>query len=86
MTRRVAVTLSNGRSHVLRLPEDVAAEQAAEVLCGLLRGSDIGWPEGDRAVVPTDGGQGWVLRAHVAEFALVEFADEQAQSGIYGEV
>jgi hypothetical protein len=78
-TTRLAVTLTNGRSHAIDLPEGIAAEDAAAVLRGARTGSEIGWPDGDAEWISFGNGQGWVRRETIAELALVEyFPDEPA--------
>ena len=78
-TKRVAVTLTNGRSHAVDLPEGVAAEDATAVLRGERSGSEAGWPDGDSDWVSFGNGQGWVRRDEIAEITVVDyFPDEPA--------
>jgi hypothetical protein len=76
---RLAVTLTNGRSHVLRLPEDVAAEDAADVLRGGRTGAEVGWPDGDAEWLRFDQGEGWVHRSAIAELELVSWYEEPTE-------
>jgi hypothetical protein len=74
---RVAVTLTNGRSHVLDLPDEVTAEDAAAVLRGERPGSEIGWELGDGDWLPFGTGTGWVCKRTVAEITLVDFSGDK---------
>jgi hypothetical protein len=77
-SRRLAVTLTNGRSHAVDVPDDIAAEDAAAVLRGTRGATDVGWPAGDGEWLAFGHGQGWVRRDAIAEIAVVDyFADEQ---------
>ena len=78
--KRVAVTLVNGRSHVVDLPDTVTPSDAAAVIRGDRSASDLGWPEGDSAWLAFGNGQGWVRKDSIAEVMLVEyFPDEPHQ-------
>jgi hypothetical protein len=79
--KRVAVTLSNGRSHVLDLPEGVAAVDAVTVIRGDRSGGEMGWELGDGEWLPSGTGAGWVRKRSVVEVTLVDFADESIYSG-----
>jgi hypothetical protein len=76
--KRIAVTLTNGRSHVLDLPDEISAADAAAVIRGERPGSEIGWEQGDGDWLPFGTGFGWVSKSAVAEISLVEYtADEE---------
>jgi hypothetical protein len=78
--KRLVVTLQNGRSHVLRLPESVAPDRAALVLAGLQTGAEAGWPEADeREWLRFDQGDGWLRRSAVVEVELVDWAEEPTE-------
>ena len=77
--KRVAVTLGNGRSHVLDLPESVSADDAAAVIRGDRAASEVGWQGGDAQWLVFGNGQGWVHRAWIAEVTLVDYFHEEAQ-------
>jgi hypothetical protein len=72
ITKRLSVTLTNGRGHMLLLPESVDVREAADVLCGIRSGSEIGWPEGDGTWLRFDEGDGWLRRDAIAEVAVVD--------------
>ena len=75
VTKRLSVTLSNGRAHTLRLPADLDPRIAAEVLCGIRSAKEAGWPEGAGEWLPFDEGDGWVRREAIAEVAIVDWAE-----------
>jgi len=76
--KRIAVTLTNGRSHVLDLPDEVAAADAVAVIRGERHGSEIQWDQGDGEWLSFGAGFGWVRKSEVAEISLVEHtADEE---------
>jgi hypothetical protein len=75
--KRIAVTLVNGRSHVLDLPDEVAAADAVAVIRGERSGSEIGWDQGDGDWLSFGAGFGWARKSTVAEIALVEFTTDQ---------
>lgn len=79
--KRVAVTLTNGRSHVLDLPDGVAAVDAVTVIRGDRPGGELGWELGDGEWLPFGTGAGWVRKRSVVEVTLVDFADESVYSG-----
>ncbi len=74
--KRIAVTLTNGRSHVLDLPKEVVAVDAVAVIRGERPGSEIGWELGDGEWLPFGSGTGWVSKRTVAEIALVDFSGD----------
>jgi hypothetical protein len=84
--KRVAVTLTNGRSHVLDLPEDVTAQDAAAVIRGQRAGSEVGWDEGSGEWLPFGNGYGWAHRSAVAEIMIVDYVSDEAMLGdqLYG--
>lgn len=69
--RRVAVTLANGRSHILKLPEGLAPQDAVAVLRGVPGAPD--WPDGAGEWLPLEQGEAWVRRDAIAEVAVVDF-------------
>jgi hypothetical protein len=76
--QRIAVTLTNGRSHVLDLPAEISAADAVAVIRGERPGSEIGWEAGEGEWLPYGSGFGWVRKSTVAEITLVEYtADEE---------
>jgi hypothetical protein len=84
--KRVAITLTNGRSHVLDVPDGVPVEDAAAVIRGERNGSEVGWEQGDGDWLPFGNGFGWAHRSAVAEIAIVDYAPEEPPFGdqIYG--
>jgi hypothetical protein len=80
--KKLAVTLSNGRSHVLQLPQDVDPRVAAEALCGLRSAAEAGWLEADGEWLPFEQGEGWLRRSAISEIAIVEWVES---AEIYGE-
>ena len=82
ITKRLSVTLNNGRAHLLRVPDDVDVKAAAEVLCGLRPASDLAWPDGAEEWLPFDEGDGWVRRDSIVEVAVVDFVETPTE--IYG--
>jgi hypothetical protein len=82
VTKRVSVTLVNGRAHVLRLPDGVDAQAAAQVLFGLRSGSEVGWPDGDGDWLPFDEGDGRLRRDTIAEVSVVDWVESPTE--IYG--
>jgi hypothetical protein len=76
--KRVAVTLVNGRSHVVDLPENVAPGDAAAAIRGDRSAGELGWPEGDGAWLAFGNGQGWVRRESIAEVMLVEYFPDES--------
>ena len=54
--RRIAVTLINGRSHILQLPEEVEVEAASEALTGRRQPAELGWNDAERDWLPTEQG------------------------------
>ena len=81
VTKRLSVTLTNGRGHMLLLPDSIDAHEAAAVLCGIRSGSEIGWPEGEATWLRFDEGDGWLRRDAIAEVAVVDWV--QAPTEIY---
>jgi hypothetical protein len=75
VTQRLSVTLTNGRAHVLRLPEGVEAKAAADVLCGLHSAAEAGWSEGAGDWLPFDEGDGWIRRDAIVEVAVVDWVE-----------
>jgi hypothetical protein len=76
--KRIAVTLTNGRSHVLDVPGNVAADDAVAVIRGQRPGSAVGWGTGDDEWLSFGSGFGWVRKDSIAEISLVDFgADEE---------
>ena len=75
ITKRLSVTLTNGRAHVLQLPSAVDATAAAEVLCGIRSPAEAGWPEGANDWLPFEEGGGWVRREAIVEVAVVDWAE-----------
>ena len=75
VTKRVSVTLLNGRAHVLKLPEGVDVRAAAESLCGLRDPGEAGWPDGSGEWLPFDDGDGWLRRSAIAEVAVVDWVE-----------
>ena len=69
--RRVAVTLANGRSHILKLPVGLAPQDAVAVLRG--EAGDHEWPEWSGEWLPLEQGEAWIRRAAIAEVAVVDF-------------
>jgi hypothetical protein len=84
--RKLAVVLTNGRSHVIDVPEGVAVEDAAAVMRGAREGGDVGWEEGAGDWLPYGNGFGWIHRRAVAEITIVDYAPEEPPFGdqIYG--
>lgn len=81
VTKRLSVTLVNGRSHILLLPEDLDPMDAALALCGFDSEVDAGWP-GDAAWLSFDEGTGWLRRDAITEVAVVDWAETPTE--IYG--
>jgi hypothetical protein len=81
VSKRLSVTLLNGRSHILRLPDDVDPMRAASSLCGLGSTDDVGWP-GEAIWLPYDEGTGWLRRDAIAEVAVVDWAETPTE--LYG--
>jgi hypothetical protein len=80
----VAVVLTNGRSHVVDLPDGLDARTAAEVVRGVRRGAEVGWEAGDAQWLQVGNGQGWVNRDSLAEVLLVEYtADATYEHPVY---
>ena len=75
--KRIAVTLTNGRSQVLDLPDGVVTADAVAVIRGERRGSEIGWDQGDSEWLPFGSGFGWVSKNAVAEISIVEYTAEE---------
>jgi hypothetical protein len=75
--KRVAVTLTNARSHVLDLPAEVAAVDAAAVIRGERPGREINWEAGDGEWLPFGNGVGWVRKRTIAEIALVDYSGDE---------
>ena len=80
-SKRVAVTLVNGRSHLVDVPETVASEDAAAVIRGERAGAEVGWTEGEDAWLSFGAGQGWVHRTSIAEIMLVEYLPDELPYG-----
>jgi hypothetical protein len=74
--QRVAVTLFNGRSHILRLPPEVAAEHAGEALIGRRSGSEVGWGEADEEWLPAEQAGVWIRKSAIVEVAVVDYPDD----------
>ena len=81
VTKRLSVTLTNGRAHVLRLPDGVDPAAAAQALCGTSSALEAGWPGGDEWL-PFDEGQGWLRRDAIVEVSVVDWVETPAE--IYG--
>jgi hypothetical protein len=76
--KRIAVTLTSGRSHVLDLPDELAAEDAAAVIRGDRPGRELDWELGDGEWLRYGNGFGWVRKSTIAEITLVDYsADEE---------
>jgi hypothetical protein len=75
VTKRLSVTLSNGRAHVLQLPSAVDVMAAAEVLCGVRSAAEAGWAEGANDWLPFEEGGGWVRREAIVEVAVVDWLE-----------
>jgi hypothetical protein len=75
VTKRLSVTLINGRAHVLRLPPAVEAATAAEVLCGIRSAAEAGWADGSADWLPYEEGGGWVRRDAIVEVAVVDWVE-----------
>jgi hypothetical protein len=75
VTKRLSVTLANGRAHVLQLPTGVEAATAAEVLCGIRSASEAGWADGSADWLPYEEGSGWVRRDAIVEVAVVDWVE-----------
>ena len=76
-SKRVAVTLTNGRSHLVDAPASVAPEDVAAVIRGEATATDVGWPEGEAGWLSFGNGQGWVRQEQVAEIMLVDYLPEE---------
>ena len=72
---RVAVTLNNGRSHILRIPEGVTARDLASALRGVTVATDLKWDDDDEWL-ELERGDAWVRRDAVAELAIVDYPDD----------
>lgn len=80
-SKRVAVTLTNGRSHLLDAPESVAPELVVAVIRRERLAAEVGWPEGDAEWLGFGNGQGWVRRESIAEIMLVDYLPEEPPFG-----
>jgi hypothetical protein len=83
LEKRLAVTLNNGRSHILDVPGNVGVQAVAAALVGETNGSDLIWDGADREWLRVDQGLGWVRRSAIVEVTIIDFADEP--DVIYGE-
>jgi hypothetical protein len=81
VSKRLSVTLLNGRSHILLLPEDLDPMEAASSLCGLGSVDEVSWP-GEAVWLPYDEGTGWLRRDAIAEVAVVDWAETPTE--LYG--
>lgn len=81
--RRIAVTLVNGRSHILRLPAEVELEAASEVLTGRRQAAELGWEEADREWLPTERGDVWVRQTAIVEVAVVDYPEDPSTALAY---
>ena len=77
--QRLAITLVNGRSHSLALPEDVDPNDAVDVLLGRRKGDELGWPAGDEDWLATQDGTGWVRRDAVVEAVVVDWPETRVE-------
>jgi hypothetical protein len=82
--QRVAVTLFNGRSHILRLPPEVAAEDAGAALTGRRPGSEVGWAEADEEWLAAEQAGVWVRKSAIIEVAVVDYPDDPSVALTYG--
>ena len=80
VTRRLTVTLGNGRSHILLLPEGVDPDAAGEALSGLRSPAEVGWPEGAADWLRFDEGAGWVRRTAIAEVVVVDWIEQSTEN------
>jgi hypothetical protein len=71
---RLAVTLANGRSHILKLPEGLAPQDAVDILRG--GRADSAWPEAMSGWLPLEQGEAWIRFDAVAEVALVDYPED----------
>ena len=81
-SKRVAVTLTNGRSHLVDAPASVAPEDVAAVIRGEAAATDVGWPEGEAGWLSFGNGQGWVRQEQVAEIMLVDTSPRSPRTSI----
>jgi hypothetical protein len=72
--RRVAVTLANGRSHILKLPDGLAPQDAAAALRGEPGAPE--WAEGAGEWLAIEQGEAWVRRGAIAEVAVVDYPED----------
>lgn len=80
-SRKVAVTLANGRSHLVDVPADVAPDEAAAIIRGERTPAEVGWPAGGEDWLAFGNGQGWVRRESIAEIALVDYIPDESAYG-----
>jgi hypothetical protein len=81
VTKRLSVTLVNGRSHILLLPDDLDPMEAASALCGFATDTEVEWP-GEATWLSFDEGTGWLRRDAITEVAVVDWAETPTE--IYG--
>ena len=72
--RRVAVTLANGRSHILKLPQGLAPQDAVAILRGEPTAAE--WPDGGGEWLSLEQGEAWVRREAIAEVAVVDYPED----------
>ena len=72
--KRIAVTLANGRSHILKLPEGLAPQDAVKIVRGEPAGAE--WPEGNSEWLLLAQGEAWVRREAIAEVAVVDYPED----------
>jgi hypothetical protein len=74
--RRIAVTLVNGRSHILQLPAGLEVEAASEALTCRRQAGELGWEEAERDWLPTERGGVWVRKSAIVEIAVVDYPED----------
>lgn len=78
--KRVAVTLVNGRSHILRIPEDLTADEAGEALVGVRAADELGWSEANGEWLQSERGGVWVRKSAIAEIAVVDYPEDPSEA------
>jgi hypothetical protein len=78
--KRVAVTLVNGRSHILRIPEDVTAVEASEALAGVRAADELGWEGANAEWLPAERGDVWVRKSAIAEIAVIDYPEDPSEA------
>jgi hypothetical protein len=81
--RRIAVTLVNGRSHILQIPPELAAEDAGAALTGRREASELGWEEAEREWLPAERGGTWVRKSAIVEVAVVDYPEDPSTALAY---